>query len=203
MLNKPFVHVISSAEFVKSSDKESICPISKLPEFAFIGRSNVGKSSLINFITNNNKLAKISSKPGKTRLINHFLINKKWFLVDLPGYGFARLSKLDREKFEIMIKDYILKRETLFCLFVLIDSRLEPQAIDVDFIRFLGENNVPMVVVFTKTDKITGNKVESNMAKFKKTLLDEWETLPPIYKTSVIERVGREELLTFIQNHIK
>jgi GTP-binding protein len=194
--------VNKNALFIKSSDDYKKCPEPKFPEFAFIGRSNVGKSSLINMVTGEKNLAKTSSKPGKTRLINHFLINEKWFLVDLPGYGYARVSKSDREKFEKFIKEYILNREKLYCLFVLIDSRIEPQQIDLDFINWLGENQIPFVIVYTKTDKLSANKIDSNISKFKKTLLKEWDALPDMFYSSTITQAGKAEILDFINNTI-
>jgi len=189
---------ISSASFVISNSKLSGCPQDGLPEYAFIGRSNVGKSSLINMITNFLDLAKTSSKPGKTLLINHFLINKAWYIVDLPGYGFAKISKKMREELHDMNTGYILNREQLVCLFVLIDSRHEAQQIDLDFLEFLGEKGVPFAIVFTKTDKISQAEFGSNMRKYKEKLLETWEELPMIFMTSSEKKRGRKEILQYI-----
>ena len=169
---------------MKSSTGLKGCPRDDLPEYAFIGRSNVGKSSLINMLTNRNRLAKTSSTPGKTQLINHFLINKEWYLVDLPGYGYARMPVAEREKMMKMIREYVLKRQSLACLFLLIDTRLEMQKTDRQFLQFLGSNEVPFALVFTKTDKITPNQVRQNIDHYKKTLLESWESLPPVFLTS-------------------
>lgn len=175
------------------------CPSPTLPEYAFIGRSNVGKSSLINMLVRNNKLAKTSSKPGKTQTINHFLINKNWFLVDLPGYGYASISKTMREKWSKMIRDYVLFRENLQVVFVLVDSRLEPQKIDLDFINGLGEDGVPFAVIFTKTDKLSANKVQGNVQRFRNKLSETWEEMPPMLTSSAETGKGREEILQFIE----
>lgn len=175
------------------------CPSPTLPEYAFIGRSNVGKSSLINMLVRNNKLAKTSSKPGKTQTINHFLINKNWFLVDLPGYGYASISKTMREKWSKMIRDYVLFRENLQVVFVLVDSRLEPQKIDLDFINGLGEDGVPFAVIFTKTDKLSANKVQGNVQRFRNKLSETWEEMPPMLISSAETGKGREEILQFIE----
>lgn len=188
------------AEFLVSNSDYKKCPALNKPEYAFIGRSNVGKSSLINMLTNNQKLAKTSGKPGKTQLINHFKINDDWYLVDLPGYGWAKVSKESREKWDLMIRNYILYRENLFCLFVLIDSRLEPQKVDLEFINWLGENGIPIALVFTKTDKQSKNKTQQNIELFKKTLRHTWEALPDILATSSVNKSGREELLGYIEN---
>ncbi len=188
------------AEFLVSNSDYKKCPTLNKPEYAFIGRSNVGKSSLINMLTNNQKLAKTSGKPGKTQLINHFKINDDWYLVDLPGYGWAKVSKESREKWDLMIRNYILHRENLFCLFVLIDSRLEPQKVDLEFINWLGENGIPIALVFTKTDKQSKTKTQQNIELFKKTLRDTWEALPDILATSSVNKSGREELLGYIEN---
>ena len=190
---------IHSAVFQCSSQLLSQCPSDKLPEFAFIGRSNVGKSSLINMLTNRQSLAKVSSTPGKTRLINHFRIDNKWHLVDLPGYGYARVSKNMRGEFSKLISDYVLKRDELFFLFVLVDSRLEPQKIDTDFINMLGENGIPFGIVFTKTDKLSSNQTASNIARYKRHLKQSWEELPPIFITSSEKKQGRQEILDFIE----
>lgn len=192
---------IKNAKYLISSAKSSQCPKTKEPEYAFIGRSNVGKSSLINMLGRNKNLAKTSQKPGKTMLINHFIIdNGSWYLVDLPGYGYASRGKDQREGFGKIIQDYILNREQLTCLFVLIDIRHEPQKIDVEFLRWLGENGVPFAIVFTKADKLGPNAGASKVAQYKKFLLKEWEELPPVFVTSSEKNKGREELLDFIYN---
>lgn len=191
--------IIKSAKFIKSSPKVEDCPQPNLPEYAFIGRSNVGKSSLINMITGLKALAKVSGTPGKTQLINHFSINENWYLVDLPGYGFAKVPKSKRGTFTQMINNYILKRENLYCLFVLIDSRLDPQEIDTNFINWLGENQVPFALVFTKTDKLSSSSLNSSLAKYKKFLLQNWEELPKTFTSSAVTRTGREEILSFIE----
>lgn len=191
---------ITSATFRCSSQKLSQCPADNRHEFAFIGRSNVGKSSLINMLTDSPSLAKVSSTPGKTKLINHFLINGNWYLVDLPGYGYARVSKSERREFSKLILDYVLEREQMHFLFVLVDSRLEPQKIDLDFINLLGEHGIPFGIVFTKCDKLSSNQVESNIARYRRTLLQSWEELPPMFRTSSEKRQGREAILDFIGN---
>lgn len=191
--------VIRSATFVKSSEKLSQCPTDKRPEYAFIGRSNVGKSSLINMLTGNAKLSKVSSTPGKTKLINHFLINDSWYLVDLPGYGYAKTSHKERKSFSDIITSYIDKREDLTLLFVLIDSRLEPQKIDLEFINLLGENGIPFALVFTKADKLSSSIVKSSVAKFEKTLLETWEELPKTFTTSAEAKIGKEDILNYIE----
>jgi GTP-binding protein len=192
---------ITSATFVISNTDYKKCPNDKVPDFAFIGRSNVGKSSLINMLCNHKNLAKTSAKPGKTQLINHFSINnKQWYLVDLPGYGYARTSKTNREKWEGMIVDYLCKRENLYCVFVLIDSRLEPQKIDLEFTDWLGENGLPFVLVFTKTDKISAVQADKNIAAFKREMSKTWDEIPPIFKTSAVENKGKSEILEFIEN---
>ena len=191
--------VIKSAEFVISNSQVSKCPTTGLPEYAFIGRSNVGKSSLINMLTGKKGLAMTSQKPGKTQLINHFIINGAWYLVDLPGYGYARLSKDGREKLKTMIEDYTLERKELICLFVLVDSRLEPQKIDLEFIQWLGEEGVPFALVFTKADKLTKGRLSANLEAYKARLLEEWEELPPIFVTSSEQQLGRDELLSYIE----
>lgn len=189
---------IVSALFQCSSAKIGQCPPDQLAEFAFIGRSNVGKSSLINMLTDSPKLAKISSTPGKTRLINHFLINDQWYLVDLPGYGYAKVSKSARKGFSKLILDYVLKRESMIFLFVLIDSRLPPQRIDLEFIDMLGENGVPFGLVFTKCDKQSDNQTASNVALSRRTLLQTWDEMPPFFLTSSEKKRGRDEVLDFI-----
>lgn len=191
--------VIKSAEFVISNSQVSKCPTTGLPEYAFIGRSNVGKSSLINMLTGKKGLAMTSQKPGKTQLINHFIINGAWYLVDLPGYGYARLSKDGREKLKTMIEDYTLERKELVCLFVLVDSRHEPQKIDLEFIQWLGEEGVPFALVFTKADKLTKGRLVANLEAYKARLLEEWEELPPIFVTSSEQQLGRDELLSYIE----
>lgn len=190
---------IQDAQFVSSYTRVQECPKSDQQEYAFIGRSNVGKSSLINMLTNRKKLARISVTPGKTQLINFFLINKDWHLVDLPGYGYAKVSKTSRKNWEKMIRDYLVKRENLQCVFVLIDSRLEPQKIDLDFVNWLGEMQVPFALVFTKADKPSKNKLNQNIHAFKETMLRSWEELPDLFVTSSANKLGREELLAFIE----
>ena len=191
---------ISSAEFLISNTDYKKCPNDEVPDFAFIGRSNVGKSSLINMLCNHKNLAKTSAKPGKTQLINHFSINNnQWYLVDLPGYGYAQTSKTNREKWEGMIVDYLCKRENLYCVFVLIDSRLDPQKIDLEFIDWLGEKGLPFVLAFTKTDKISTVQVDKNIAAFKREMLKTWDEVPPVFKTSSVENKGRTEILEFIE----
>ena len=190
---------INTAEFIISNSDVSKCPLERLPEYAFIGRSNVGKSSLINMITNHKNLAKTSGKPGKTQLINHFKINSNWFLVDLPGYGYARVSKKTKEVFQQFITDYSEKREQLVCAFVLIDIRLEAQKIDLEFINYLGEIEVPFCIIFTKADKISKGKVDAHIAAYRKQLLaNNWEEMPQYFVTSSTEGTGKETLLEFI-----
>jgi GTP-binding protein len=190
--------LIKSATFLKSVTNIKDCPKSIAHDFAFIGRSNVGKSSLINMLVNRKQLAKTSGKPGKTQTINFFLINDKWHLVDLPGYGWAGVSKEKKIEWVAFVRDYLLKRENLFCLFILIDIRHEPQSIDLEFINWAGENRIPFALVFTKTDKISKNKVESSIAYYKKRLLRDWESLPDIFSTSALKHQGKEEILNFI-----
>lgn len=191
---------IKSAEFIISNSQVSKCPQSSLPEYAFIGRSNVGKSSLINMLTNNNKLAMTSATPGKTLLINHFLINNEWYLVDLPGYGYAKRSKSQHEKLQHIINDYIIERSNLSCLFVLIDSRLSPQPIDMDFIEWLGENNIPFGIIFTKADKLNIGELKKNVQKILDRLQEQWEELPPYFISSSQKKRGREEILDYIDS---
>lgn len=191
--------IIKQAEFVISAPKISQCPPPDRAEFAFIGRSNVGKSSLINMLTNRKSLAKTSSTPGKTQLINHFIINKEWYLVDLPGYGYARVSQKDREKWQKMINNYLLHRENLLTVFVLIDSRHEPQKIDLDFINFLGENSVPLQIIFTKTDKQNNAKTQINLNLLKSKLLENWDECPNIWLSSSQNGAGKEEILNEIE----
>ena len=192
--------IIKSAEFVISNTDVKKCPASTLPEYAFIGRSNVGKSSLINMLTQRKGLAMTSQKPGKTQLINHFLINTEWYLVDLPGYGFARVGQSNRERLKSIIEDYILEREQLTNLFILLDCRHEPQKIDLEFIEWAGENGVPFALVFTKADKLSKGKLASNIEAYKQTLLESWEELPPIFITSSEAKEGRDELLNYIED---
>lgn len=194
--------ILKTAEFVKSSQYLEQCPQPDMPEFAFIGRSNVGKSSLINMLVDKKDLAKTSSQPGKTQLINHFIINKEWYLVDLPGYGYAKTSMENRKKWRKMIEDYLLKRVNLLTVFVLVDSRLEPQKIDLEFINFLGENQVPITLIFTKIDKQSAKKTEESLERFKESLSEYWEELPEIILTSSEKRVGRDEVLETIENII-
>lgn len=190
---------IDSAEFVISNSDVTKCPKEPLPEYAFIGRSNVGKSSLINMLTGRNSLAKTSGKPGKTQLINHFKINGNWFLVDLPGYGYARVSKKTKETFQKFITDYFERREQLVCAFVLVDIRLEAQKIDLEFINYLGETEVPFCIVFTKADKISRGKVDAHIAAYRKQLLaNNWEEMPQYFVTSSSDGTGRDKLLAYI-----
>lgn len=190
---------IKSAEFIISNAVVSKCPDTTQPEYAFIGRSNVGKSSLINMLTGRNKLAKTSATPGKTMLINHFLINNEWYLVDLPGYGYAKRSKKEKDKLEVMISSYILKREQMINLFLLIDCRHEPQKIDLEFMEWLGENEVPFSIVFTKADKLGGGKLKQNISHYLKELKKQWEELPPYFITSSENKTGRQEILDYIE----
>lgn len=191
--------VIRTAKFVASYPNVEKCPAFDKPEYAFIGRSNVGKSSLINMLTCTKALAKVSQTPGKTQLINYFLINNSWNLVDLPGYGYAKVSKSDRKEFSDIITRYIQKRENLYLLFVLIDSRLEPQDSDINFVNWLGANQIPIALVFTKTDKVSSSTLQTNIDSFKNILLHTWEELPPIFTSSAVTRTGREDILNYIQ----
>jgi GTP-binding protein len=190
--------IIKTAAYLMSNESYLKCPEDDKPEIAFIGRSNVGKSSLINMLTNNKSLAKTSSSPGKTQKINHFIINDKWYLVDLPGYGYAKVSKAMRERFSKMISDYIFKRPNLECLFVLIDSRHSAQKIDIDYMYWLGSNSVPFCIIFTKADKSGEVKLRMNIDNYCKTLLETWDTLPPFIITSAEDKMGKEELLDYI-----
>lgn len=190
---------VNEASFIKSSADFRDCPVTSDPEYAFIGRSNVGKSSLINMLCGRKSLAKTSSKPGKTQLINHFSINGTWYLVDLPGYGWSKVSKTAKAKWGKMIEDYLLNRETLSCLFVLLDSRLEPQDIDYDFMQWLGEKEIPFAIIFTKSDKLSTNKLQSVKAKHIKRLKTVWEILPETFMTSAEKGTGGEEVLKFIE----
>lgn len=191
--------MVKTATYVISSPDVKDCPQTTLPEYAFIGRSNVGKSSLINMLCHNPKLAKTSQKPGKTLLINHFLINGEWHLVDLPGYGYAQAGQKQREALKKMIERYCLYREQLVCLFVLIDCRHEPQKIDLEFINWLGENGVPFALVFTKGDKLGKVRLKENVEAYKTRLLEEWEELPPVFVTSAETKLGGEELTAYIE----
>ncbi len=190
---------IKEAEFRCSNTTYQKCPAPNMPEYAFIGRSNVGKSSLINMLTNRKGLAKTSSTPGKTQLINHFLINNKWYLVDLPGYGYAKASKASKEAWEKMIRDYILKRKNLLTLFILIDIRLEPQPIDIDFIDWVGKKEIPLALVFTKSDKISKQQIVNSVERFKRELRKSWGELPLIFISSAEKKNGRDEILHFIE----
>ena len=195
--------IIKKAEFVISNTDPRKCPDSALPEFAFVGRSNVGKSSLINMLTDFKDLAKVSQAPGKTRLINHFNINDEWFLVDLPGYGYAKVLKSAREKWLVFIRKYLSVRENLFCVFALIDSRHEPQPIDLEFMSWMGLNGVPFAMVFTKTDKLSKQQLKLNLEKYKREMLKEWEEMPPNFVTSSETKLGREEILDFIEKLVQ
>jgi GTP-binding protein len=190
---------IKTAKFVISNTDVTKCPKEKLPEYAFIGRSNVGKSSLINMLTNNSNLAKISNKPGKTQLINHFIINDAWFLVDLPGYGYAQVSKKHRATFQKIIHDYFDKRLHLVNTFVLVDIRHEPQKIDLDFMQYLGENGIPFSIIFTKVDKIAKTKTDTYIKKYKNKMLEFWEEMPKYFISSSANKTGKEEILDYIE----
>ncbi len=192
--------MIKQAKFLISNTDVRKCPPPDRPEYAFIGRSNVGKSSLINMLVGQKSLAKVSTRPGKTQLINHFVIDDSWYLVDLPGYGYAKISISIKEKFQKLISRYILDRENLYCLFVLIDIRHTPQAIDVDFINWLGENHIPFAIVFTKADKLGKVSIEKNVAAYLAELKKIWEELPPFLVSSSLNGLGREEIFSFIQN---
>jgi GTP-binding protein len=191
--------IIRSASFVKSSTSFKQCPDTSVPEFGFIGRSNVGKSSLINMLTGWSRLAKISGNPGKTRTINHFLINETWYLVDLPGYGYAKVSASMKEKWGRATREYILKRDNLVCLFVLLDSRLKPQRSDMDFMEFLGINQVPFARVFTKTDKLSRSAMKKSKSIYDDEMLKKWESLPVSFISSTVDKRGRDEILNFIE----
>lgn len=192
---------IKSAEFVVSNSDYKKCPLDTKKEFAFIGRSNVGKSSLINMLCSKKDLAKISSKPGKTQLINHFLINNDWYLVDLPGYGYATVSKSAREEFSKIINNYLTNRPNLYEVFVLIDSRLKPQKIDLDFIDFLGTNCIPFVIVFTKIDKLSKSQITLNIDSFKQKMYASWEELPKMFPSSALTKEGKDEILNEIERY--
>jgi len=192
--------LITKAEFLQSNTDYKKCPEAVLPEYAFIGRSNVGKSSLINMLVNEKKLALTSSRPGKTQLINHFIVNKKWYLVDLPGYGFAKVSKTSREKWAKMIYDYLEFRENLMVIFLLIDSRIPPQQIDLDFINKLAQMGLPFVLAFTKTDKVSKTLVNTTIEAYKIKLSETWETLPKMFTTSAEKKIGRDDVLDYINS---
>ena len=191
---------ITSAEFVISNTDVKKCPAGIFPEYAFIGRSNVGKSSLINMLTNRKGLAMTSATPGKTMLINHFFINKNWYLVDLPGYGYARRGQKGKDQIRTIIEDYILEREQMTNLFVLIDSRLEPQKIDLEFMEWLGENGIPFSIIFTKADKLKGGRLKMNINAYLRELGKQWEELPPHFVSSSEDRTGRVDILNYIEN---
>ena len=191
---------IKTAEFKISNSDVSKCPSDSRPEYAFIGRSNVGKSSLINMLTGRKSLAMTSATPGKTMLINHFLINDEWYLVDLPGYGYAKRGKKEQEKLRVLIESYVLRREQLTSLFVLIDSRLTPQKIDLEFIEWLGENGIPFAIIFTKADKLKGGRLKMNINSYLRELGKQWEELPPHFISSSEDRTGRTEILDYIEN---
>jgi GTP-binding protein len=190
---------IKDAAFVISNTDYKLCPTDDRAEFAFIGRSNVGKSSLINMLVNNKNLAKTSGRPGKTQLINHFIINDEWFLVDLPGYGYAKASKVQREKWEKFIAEYLTKRQQLLNVFVLLDCRLEPQKIDLEFMNWCGEKQIPFSMVFTKIDKLSSTALQKNLAKYKKEMLKYWDALPPVFTTSSESAFGKEKILNYIE----
>ncbi len=191
---------IKEAAFVISNTDISKCPTDGKAEYAFIGRSNVGKSSLINMITDHSKLAKTSGRPGKTQLINHFIINNEWYLVDLPGYGYAKASKTSRSQWEKFIAEFLRSRETLYNVFVLLDSRLEPQKIDLEFMNWCGEKGIPFSMVFTKIDKLSSTALQKNLARYKKEMLKHWAELPPVFTTSATSKFGREKLLNYIDH---
>ena len=191
---------IKSAKFVISNSDVSKCPKDSMPEYAFIGRSNVGKSSLINMLSNNKKLAKTSSTPGKTQLINHFIINDEWYLVDLPGYGYARTSKKNKRYFQKFITDYFKQREQLVCAFVLIDSRHEPQKVDLEFMEWLGTNGIPFSIIFTKLDKLKKGAWERNLNVYRNKMMETWEEMPTFFTTSSLHKTGSDEVLEFIDS---
>jgi GTP-binding protein len=190
--------IIKSAKFLQSCDSYLKCPKPDKPEYAFIGRSNVGKSSLINVISGTKGLARISTKPGKTQIINHFIINNSWYLVDLPGYGYAKVSKDKKGQWEKFITEYLVERKNLLCVFVLVDTRLEPQVIDVDFMEWLAIDDIPFVIAFTKTDKLSTNQLAQSIDRYKKYLQGTWENFPQYFITSAMERKGKDEILKFI-----
>jgi len=192
--------MIKQARFLISNTDVKKCPAPDRPEYAFIGRSNVGKSSLINMLVGQKNLAKVSVRPGKTQLINHFIIDESWYLVDLPGYGYAKIALSVKEKFQKLISRYILDRENLYCLFVLIDIRHSPQLIDIEFITWLGENNIPFAIVFTKADKLGKAGIEKNVAAYTKEMEKVWEEMPPILVSSSLNGLGKDEIISFIEN---
>lgn len=192
--------MIKKTEFIKSSPSLADCPSPDKPEFAMIGRSNVGKSSLINMLTNKKELAKTSQNPGKTQLINHFFIDEKWYLADLPGYGYAKTSKVKRREFSKLIDEYVKKRENLYCLFILIDVRHKPQKNDLDFLRMTGESGIPLAIVFTKADKLSSTARKKSINAYKKRLYDDWEELPDIFVSSVSTEMGKNEIIDFIES---
>ena len=191
---------IKDAKFIISNTDVRKCPEGQLPEYAFIGRSNVGKSSLINMLVNRKGLAMTSSMPGKTMLINHFLVNDSWYIVDLPGYGYAQRGKEGREQIRKIIENYVLEREQMTCLFVLIDSRHAPQKIDLEFMEWLGENGIPFCIIFTKLDKLSRRQAAENIRAYKEKLSEQWEELPPVFETSSETRAGRDEILNWIES---
>ena len=195
--------IIKDAHFLCSNSKIDKLPKDNMPEYAFIGRSNVGKSSLINALVQRNGLAKTSTTPGKTIAINHFVVNGQWYLVDLPGYGYAKRSKKSREEWRVMLANYIARRRNLMYTFVLVDSRIEPQDSDIGFMEWLGENQIPFCIVFTKADKLSNNELNTNVEAYKKRLLEDWEELPPLFVTSAETKLGREEILDFIEQQNK
>jgi len=195
--------IIKKAEFVISNTDPEKCPVSEKPEFAFVGRSNVGKSSLINMLTGFGDLAKVSTAPGKTRLINHFNINDEWFLVDLPGYGYAKVGRTSRAQWLSFIRKYLTIRDNLFCVFALIDSRHKPQANDLEFMNYMGENEIPFAMVFTKADKLSRRQLDKNIEAYKSEMLNTWEELPPLFVTSAGTKLGRDEVLGFIDGIVK
>lgn len=189
---------IKEAEFIVSNTDYRKCPDDQKPEYAFIGRSNVGKSSLINMLTGKKSLAKTSGKPGKTQLINHFSINNHWYIVDLPGYGYAKVSKMARIKWDAFISEYLINRKQLVNVFVLLDARLDPQQIDIEFMNWCGGKSIPFSMVFTKADKLSSTALQKNLAKYKKEMLKQWSELPPVFITSSVSSMGREKLLNYI-----
>jgi GTP-binding protein len=195
--------IIRSAEFMVSSTSLEQCPATSRPEFAFVGRSNVGKSSLLNLLTAKKNLAKVSGTPGKTQTINHFLINDAWLIADLPGYGFASVSQQSRYQWSQMMEQYLLGRQNLACTFILLDARLEPQNSDLDFIHWLGKHQKPLALVFTKSDKPSRNELAQSVGRYERTLLKTWEEMPPFFVTSATTKMGREELLDFIEKAAK
>ncbi|WP_299096542.1 ribosome biogenesis GTP-binding protein YihA/YsxC [Winogradskyella sp.] len=191
---------VKSAEFVMSNSDVAKCPKNRIPEYAFIGRSNVGKSSLINMLTDRKSLAKTSGRPGKTQLINHFIINEEWYLVDLPGYGYARVSKTSKKKFQKFITNYFEQRQQLVSAFVLVDIRHKPQPIDLEFMQYLGENGIPFGIIFTKADKLKPNAIDNHVDDYCKELLKTWEEIPPYFITSSSKKIGQDDVLDFINN---